>query len=54
MATQDTNQPPDTVIAAGVQPMHNEESHLFNDRPANSNSLTSEQAFMVSKFELKL
>lgn len=43
-ARQDGNA--DTVIATGVQPSHNEESHLFSDRAANSNTLTSEQAFM--------
>jgi hypothetical protein len=43
---EDSNQTSDSVMAVGVQPMHNEESHLFSDRQANSNSLTSEQAFM--------
>lgn len=37
---------PETVIATGVQPAHSEESHLFSERAANVNSLTSEQAFM--------
>lgn len=34
------------MIATGVQPQHSEESRLFNDRPANNNSLSPEQAFM--------
>lgn len=34
------------MIAAGVQQPHNEESHLFANRPATVNTLTSEQAFM--------
>lgn len=37
---------PSVVVAAGVQPQHNEGSHLFTERQANANTITSEQAFM--------
>ncbi|KAI6241629.1 Aa-trans domain-containing protein [Aphelenchoides fujianensis] len=51
LESQDMSQPlPQTdhepAIATGVQAPHNEESHLFNERTAHPNQLSSEQAFM--------
>ncbi|CAD5219149.1 unnamed protein product [Bursaphelenchus xylophilus] len=45
-STDEPDREANVVVAAGVQPQHNEGSHLFAERQATAQTITSEQAFM--------